>query len=131
MSIIVGYTPTPEGEAALQHALVEAKAHGHDLLVVNVSATSDPPTKTFATEDELETVRRILNQGGVGYTLRQLVRGKDPAEEIIALAEQTEAELIVIGLRPRTPVGKLLLGSNSQQILLGAGCPVVAVKAPR
>lgn len=129
MSIIVGYTPTPEGEAALQHALVEAKAHGHDLLVVNVSATSDPPTKTFATEDELETVRRILNQGGVGYTLRQLVRGKDPAEEIIALAEQTEAELIVIGLRPRTPVGKLLLGSNSQQILLDAPCPVLAVKA--
>ena len=131
MAIIVGYTPTPEGEAALRHAVMEAGAHHEDLVVVNVSATSDPPEKTFATEKELAQVGGLLSTSGVSFTLRQLVRGKDPAEEIVGLAEDIAASMIVIGLRHRTPVGKLLLGSNSQQILLDASCPVVAVKAKR
>ena len=129
MSIIVGYTPTPEGEAALRHAVTEADAHREDLVVVNVSAHREPDEKTFASEDELAHVDSVLRTSGVTFTVRQLVRGKDPAEEILTLAVELQASMIVIGLRHRTPVGKLLLGSNSQQILLDATCPVVAVKA--
>lgn len=131
MSIIVGYTPTPEGEAALTHALGEAKAHHHDLVVVNVSAHSDPSEATFATDHELAGVEKTLAASGVPFTLRQLVRGRDAAQEIIGLADEVHADFIVIGLRHRSPVGKLLLGSNSQEILLEAPCPVVAVKARR
>jgi len=65
----------------------------------------------------------------VPYELRQLVRGLDPAEDLVAVAEQVKAEFIVIGLRRRSPVGKLILGSNAQRILLDAPCPVLAVKA--
>jgi nucleotide-binding universal stress UspA family protein len=63
--------------------------------------------------------------------VRQLVRGNEPAEDLIAVAEEEKAEFIVIGLRRRTPVGKLILGSNAQRILLDATCPVLAVKASR
>jgi len=45
------------------------------------------------------------------------------------VAEETAADFIVIGLRRRSPVGKLFLGSQAQQILLDAPCPVLAVKA--
>ena len=55
--------------------------------------------------------------------IRHLVRGKEPAEDLIEAAESSHAELIVIGLRRRTPVGKLILGSNAQRILLDATCP--------
>lgn len=128
MSIVVGYTPTPEGRAALDHALLEARAHGEDLLVVNVSDEQDPTRETtFASEEEIRTVEETLERSGVPFVLRQLVRGKDAAEEIIELAET--ATFVVIGQRRRSPVGKLLLGSNSQRILLEARCPVVAVKA--
>ena len=131
MSIIVGWTPTPEGEAALDHALAEARAHKTRLVVVNVSASSDPSASTFADEHELTAARQALESSGVRYTLRQLVRGRDAAAEIVGLAREEHAEFIVIGLRHRSPVGKLLLGSNSQSILLDAPCPVVAVKAHR
>ena len=53
----------------------------------------------------------------------------DSAEELLRTAESTEADFIVIGLRRRSPVGKLLLGSNAQRVLLDAACPVLAVKA--
>lgn len=129
MMIIVGYTPTPEGEAALDHAIDEAHNHGDELMVVNVSATSDPPETTFATDTELSEVEARLTAEKVRFTLRQLVRGKDAAEEILDLSEGQDVRGIVIGVRHRTPVGKLLLGSNSQRILLEARCPVIAVKA--
>jgi len=128
MSIIVGYTTKPEGEAALRHALVEAKAHGESLVVVNIGSGARPEN-TMAREDDLDAVRRTLTEAGVEHQVRQLVRGKEPAEEIVSLADELGAALIVIGLRRRSPVGKLLLGSNAQQILLDANCPVVAVKA--
>lgn len=131
MTIVVGWTPTPEGEAALDHAVAEARAHGSRLVVVNVSATSDPSEATFADEHELTAARSALESSGVRFTLRQLVRGRDAAEEIISVAREEHADFIVIGLRHRSPVGKLLLGSNSQSILLEAPCPVVAVKARR
>ena len=74
-------------------------------------------------------VKTQLEEAGVEFELRQLVRGFEPSEDLIGVAESSDAELIVIGLRRRTPVGKLILGSNAQRILLDASCPVLAVKA--
>ncbi len=131
MMIIVGYTPTPEGEAALEHGIAEAHHHADELLVMNVSGTSDPSETTFASDSEISKVEARLKGEGLTYTVRQLVRGKDASEEILSLAEEKDVRGIVIGVRHRTPVGKLLLGSNSQRILLEAKCPVIAVKAAR
>ncbi len=72
--------------------------------------------------------RRILEEKGLEHEVRQLVRGNDPAEDLISVAEEEKADFIVIGLRRRSPVGKLILGSNAQRILLDASCPVLAVK---
>lgn len=128
MAIIVGYTTKPEGQAALRHALVEARAHGESLVVANI-ASGARPENTTVREDELDAVGRQLTEAGVQHEVRQLARGKAAAEEIVNLADEIGASMIVIGLRRRSPVGKLLLGSNAQQILLDANCPVVAVKA--
>jgi nucleotide-binding universal stress UspA family protein len=74
-------------------------------------------------------VRAELDRAGVEHEVRQLVRGLDPAEDLLGIVEEVKAELIVIGLRRRSPVGKLILGSNAQRVLLDAACPVLAVKA--
>jgi hypothetical protein len=66
---------------------------------------------------------------GIEHVILQPVRGHDAANEVLEAAEAHGAELIVIGLRRRTPVGKLIMGSTSQRILLEADCPVLAVKA--
>jgi nucleotide-binding universal stress UspA family protein len=77
----------------------------------------------------MDTVKGRLDDAGLEHDVRQLVRGFEPAEDLIGIAEEVSAELIVIGLRRRSPVGKLILGSNAQRILLEAKCPVLAVKA--
>ena len=130
-TVVVGYVPKPEGEAALSKAIDEAKLRGTKLVVVNSHRGGQEFDGDAArkAEQDMDAVRSRLDEAGVSYDLRQLVRGFEPAEDLISIAEANSAELIVIGLRRRSPVGKLILGSNAQRILLDAHCPVLAVKA--
>lgn len=130
-TIVVGFVPKPEGRAALRRAAEEAQLRNAKLVVVNSHRGGRGYDSDESAENEaaLAEVREQLDSTGVAYEMRQLVRGLDPAEDMIAVAEQVKAEFIVIGLRRRSPVGKLILGSNAQRILLDAPCPVLAVKA--
>jgi nucleotide-binding universal stress UspA family protein len=130
-TIVVGYVSKPEGRAALTAAMREARLRNAQLLVINSAvgggALSSGEARTH--EEELDEVRAELTQAGVPGTVRMYVRGQEPSQDILQAAVDSNAELVVIGLRRRTPVGKLILGSNAQRILLDAHCPVLAVKA--
>jgi nucleotide-binding universal stress UspA family protein len=130
MTIVVGYVPTPEGEAALTAAIEEAGRRSEQLHVLNTArgdASGDP---MFLDDDAVTALRSRLAGSGIGFEVRQLVRGRDAAEEIVEAASRLDASLVVIGLRRRTPTGKLLFGSQAQRVLLDAHSPVLAVKAP-
>ena len=129
MTIVVGYVPTPEGEAALAAAISEAQLREQPLHIVNSARGDVLADKRFATEDNLDDVRARLDRTGVAYEIHQLVRGHEASEELVEAADRVKASLIVIGLRRRTATGKLLTGSQAQRILLDAHCPVLAVKA--
>ncbi len=130
MAIVVGYVPKPEGRAALRRAAEEAQLRAVRLVVVGPGGNRESPDEeTRRYDEELAAVARQLAAAGLEHEVRQLVRGSDPAEDLISVAEEVRADFIVIGLRRRTPVGKLILGSNAQRILLDAPCPVLAVKA--
>ena len=131
MTIVVGYVPRAEGRAALRRAAEEARLRSTKLVVINSNRGGRDLDDDDAIrhEEELTRVRAQLDAEGIEHEVRQLVRGLEPAEDLIAVAEETGADFIVIGLRRRTPVGKLILGSNAQRILLDAPCPVLAVKA--
>ncbi|MBT2420065.1 universal stress protein [Streptomyces sp. ISL-22] len=129
MTILVGYVPSPEGEAALRAGIDEARRRDEKLLVVNTTRGDAYADPRFAQEPDLTHVREDLADMGIEFNIRQVLGARDAAEEIIDLAEQMDASLVVIGLRRRSAVGKLIMGSAAQQILLGVGCPVLAVKA--
>ncbi|NMR19369.1 universal stress protein [Cellulomonas fimi] len=132
MSIVVGYLPTVEGRTALEAATAEAEKRGTRLVVVTVHRTSaSDGDERLAEERALDAVRQDLAKRGVPHEVRLVGRTGDVADDLLAAAENTGAELIVIGLRRRSPVGKLILGANAQRILLDAPCPVLAVKPAR
>ncbi|MGF1663585.1 MAG: universal stress protein [Kineosporiaceae bacterium] len=126
MSVVVGYVPTREGRAALDHGVREAVLRGVPLVVV--SSRPDRPDDDAALEGDLAGHVPVLVAAGLAHERRQLPPGGDTADDILALAHDVKAQLIVVGLRRRSPVGKLLLGSIAQRILLDASCPVLAVK---
>ena len=131
MAIVVGYVPTKEGRAALRRAADESLLRKSKLIVINSQRGGRDYDGAEAErfDAELTRIQGELDEVGIEHEVRQLVRGNEPAEDLIAVADEESAEFIVIGLRRRTPVGKLILGSNAQRILLDASCPVLAVKA--
>jgi nucleotide-binding universal stress UspA family protein len=116
--IVVGYSAKPEGRAALRRAIEEAQVRNSELVIVHTSP-----------ELELADLRGELAATGIPHRITGSADVEDPAEELINAAESAGADFIVIGLRRRSPVGKRLLGSNAQRVLLDASCPVLAVKA--
>ena len=130
MTIVVGYVPKPEGEAALERAVAEALLRSEDLVVVNSTSGGAYADASWATDEQLAEVQRRVEAAGVAYELVHAVVGREPADHLVEVTEKAHASLLVIGLRRRTSVGKFLLGSSASVILMHAPCPVLAVKAP-
>ncbi|MCC3274755.1 MULTISPECIES: universal stress protein [unclassified Arthrobacter] len=128
MTVVVGYVPTPEGETALRAGVRAARELAMGLVVVNVESTrgARDPGESPGYLQELATV---LQESRLPHTLLHPVGDFDASEEILKAAEGHGAQLVVLGIRHRTPVGKLFLGSTAQRVLLEADCPVLAVKA--
>ena len=128
-TVVVGYIPTPEGIAAFERAKEEALFRESRLVVVNTGQNGDFATPSFASPEDIDAIARELREAGLDHEVIQATSGLAAAEEILRVAAAESADLVVIGIRHRTPVGKLLLGSTSQQVLLDASCAVLAVKA--
>ena len=126
--IVVAWSPDDYGRAAVDAALVEARRRGVGVVVVNATrgdALVDDSAMPRPTQ--LGRCERVLAGADVPHEMRQTM-GSDIAEQVLRGGRRDRAELVVIGLRRRSPVGKLIMGSTAQRVLLGAHCPVLAVK---
>jgi nucleotide-binding universal stress UspA family protein len=129
MTILVGYIPTAQGEAALAAAIGEAKSHDEKVLVINMSRDDKLVDAHRAAGTDLDRLDQDLAESGVPHEVRRIEHGSDPADQLLEVVEAEEPRMLVIGIRHRSTVGKLLLGSTAQRLLLDARCPVLAVKA--
>ncbi len=131
MTVVVGYVPDATGFLAITEAVQQARYRHTDLVIVNVIDETGYVKPTAADEQDLDAVARRLTEDGVRFSIRTVNQdSRYASDEILAAAEEAGADLVVVGLQRRSPVGKALLGSNAQRILLGAHCPVLAVRAP-
>lgn len=130
MLIATGFLQSPEGKAALAAAADEAEARGAKLLVVHSmkGGERDELEQVRAYDAAFEEATKELDQRDLDYEVKRYVRGASPAEDLLQCAKDEDVDLLVIGIRRRSPVGKLILGSNSQDIILQAECPVLCVK---
>lgn len=133
MSVVVAHqASTTIGHRALQEAAKEAGLRQTDLAVIHVAEGVDLDVieaHNAGLSDDIAMLLRDLGLQELEWTLR-VTTGEDVAEAVLDVVDSLDAELIVIGARRRSPVGKLFLGSVTQSILLHADIPVLVVKAP-
>ncbi|MFP4636199.1 MAG: universal stress protein [Nitriliruptoraceae bacterium] len=131
MRIVAGFLRSPEGRAALQRAIEETKLREGELLVVHSmrGGERDELDQVMSYREEFERLENQLKDEGIDYRLVEYARGNSPAEDLLQASKDEDADMIVIGIRRRSPVGKLILGSNAQDILLHSDAAVLAVKA--
>lgn len=129
MSVVLGYVPNEKGRAALEAAVQEARFRGGPLVVVNTTRSDRLVDPRYAQEEGLTELEASLAGSGVEHELRHFSSQRTAAEDLLEVAREVSAELIVIAVRHRTAVGKLLLGSTAQTVILEAPCSVLAVKS--
>ena len=133
MTIVVGFIPNQYGRAALAAGISEARLRGLKLVVVNASKGDALVDPRLASAEVLEALVAELGTLTHGHEIRQTdgsqTEGESVAEQIIDIVRETDASLLVIGVRHRSAIGKLIMGSTAQTLILGCPCPVLAVKA--
>ncbi|NJC24079.1 nucleotide-binding universal stress UspA family protein [Arthrobacter pigmenti] len=128
-AVVLGYVPNALGDAAASAAIGEARKRGGTVVVVNTTRADRLVDPAYADNNDMARLEETLRESGVNFTVQHGTSNDTAAEDVLEAAVRHEADLIVIGLRHRTPVGKLIMGSTAQTILLGARCNVLAVKA--
>ncbi len=134
-TIVVGYIDTPEGHAALERAVEEARLRRAKLVILRSSRgdkDDDEVVEDYvSTHEELERIQKRLDEEEIIHETRQRVRGAPAGEDLAAFANEQKADLVVIGVRRRSAVGKAVLGSNAHDIIMRSECPVLSVKASK
>ena len=119
MTIVVAYADTPPGHAAVAAAAAESARERETVIIVPAVRGDSAPDVGEVEARWPDIAGRVeVERGDLG----------DPSDTVVQVAQRRDARLVVLGLRARTPVGKLVFGSTAQRILLDATCPVLAVK---
>ncbi len=127
MTIVVGYSPSGQGRAALRAAVRYAERTGEALAIASHQYRDSERGVTAATDAEVRAELASIGAGDVEVTVHACSQ-VDIGEVILETVEKVDASLVVIGLRRKPPIGKLNLGASARRVVLGAPCPVLAVK---
>lgn len=130
MKILVGYDGSNAARDALKLAKHRAKTSNAKVHVVMSmkGAKNSQYDDLQQAELQLEYARALLEEDDIACEPHLLIRGRSPGEDLVQFAEDNKIDEIIVGVRRRSKIGKLLLGSTAQQVILHACCPVITIK---
>ncbi len=130
MTVAVAHQISATARSALTHAVQEAQYRDTDLAVLHVVDSALDADREDAyragVSDEIE--RAVGADSGIQWKLHVRTGSGDVGEAIVDLTERLRPDLLVLGARRRSPMGKALMGSVAQTIILQVNVPVLVVK---
>ena len=131
MKIVVGYKESKLSKAILDTVKQHAKAFDATVYLIFSleGGTGEKIAEIDAAKGELSYAEGVLKEAGINVEAELLIRGLSPGEDIVEFANDKEADEIVVGVKMKSKVGKFLLGSTAQYVILNADCPVVTIKS--
>jgi len=130
MKILVGYDGTNSAKEALNLAKSHAKVFGASVEVVTSMQKGTESERKLIEQAErgLEYAKSLFEEDGIACNTHLLIRGLSAGEDLVEFANENQIDQIVVGVKRRSKVGKLLMGSTAQYVILQAECPVITVK---
>jgi nucleotide-binding universal stress UspA family protein len=130
MNILIGFDGSNTSKAAMRAAQKHALALNSrlDVVTVVVRHSTDQSEEITKAEKSLELIQNDCEQKGITCQTKLLIREREAGEALVEYAAEMEYEELIIGVKKRSRVEKLLLGSNAQYIILNAPCPVLSVR---
>jgi nucleotide-binding universal stress UspA family protein len=130
MKLLVGYDGTNSAKEALNLAKSHAKVFGASVEVVTSMQKGTESERKVIEQAErgLEYAKSLFEEDGIACNTHLLIRGLSAGEDLVEFANENQIDQIVVGVKRRSKVGKLLMGSTAQYVILQAECPVITVK---
>jgi nucleotide-binding universal stress UspA family protein len=130
MKLLVGYDGSSSAKEALKLARKHAIAFSAavDVITSMAKGTEEQQQDIEDAERGLEWARSMFADKGIACKTHLLIRGMSPGEDLIEFAKENKSDAVFVGVKRRSKVGKLLMGSTAQYVILQAPCPVVCVK---
>lgn len=130
MPVAVAHQVSSTSRIALAEAAREASMRQTDLAVLHVVESLDLDIAAANRSGISDEVERVLSETGldVAWELYLATGEENVASAILSLVDDIDADILVIGARRRSPVGKFILGSVTQTLILQADIPVFVVK---
>ncbi len=130
MKLMVAYDARVESKEALRIAKRHAKVFDASVDIVTSMLLADDNSQEQVSEakQSLEYAKTLLDVDKVSSTTHLLIRGMGIGEDLVKYAIEKDIDQIFVGIKKKSKVGKLLLGSTAQYLILKAPCPVVTVR---
>ena len=130
MKILIGYDGSNVAKEALNLAKRHAKTFQAKVEIVTsmIKGTESEREDIEQAERGLAYAKGLFEQDNISCDSHLLIRGLSPGEDIVEFAKENKIDEIIVGVKRKSKVGKLLLGSTAQYVILKAPCPVITVK---
>ena len=130
MRILVGYDGSNAAKDALNEAKKIAGAFKSKIDVITSMNKASEAEQELVSQAErgLQYAESVYKKDNIDCDTHLLIRGFSAGEDIVKFAKDNNVDLIVVGVKRRSKVGKIILGSTAQYVILEGPCPVLSVK---
>ena len=129
MKILLAYNGTNVSKSALKLARDHAQVFDAEVVILTSSEGGSHETAKdiLNIQENITFAKQFMAAKNIVCETHEMARGLSPGEDIVQFAAEHDIDQIYVGIKKRSRVQKLIMGSTAQYVILKAKCPVISV----